>query len=64
MPVDPNSMQLGITIEESAKLKKRIWAIFYTWDHAARRECSLLNISMKILRIAVQNQLAEFAQLR
>jgi hypothetical protein len=63
MPVDPNSVELGIAVEESAELKERVWAVFNSRDHAAWGKRSLLHVSVEVLRVTVQHQLAEFVQL-
>jgi hypothetical protein len=63
MPVYPDPVKLCITVEEGPKLKKRIRTVLDTGDHAARRECSLFNISVEVLGIAVQDQLPKLLQL-
>jgi hypothetical protein len=51
MPVYSDAVQLRISVKKGAKLEKRIWAIFNTGDHAARRECSLFHVPMEVFGI-------------
>lgn len=56
-------MILGVPVEEHAELQKRIWAIFDSWHHATWREGSLLYITMEVLWVLVQSELAEIVHL-
>ena len=49
-------MILSIAIEEHAELKKWVGTVLDTWNHAARREGGLLNITVVVLGVLVENQ--------
>lgn len=61
--VDTNSMILRVSVEEHAELQEWIWAVFDTWHHAAWRECCLLDVSVEVLGVLVQNHAAEVMHL-
>lgn len=60
MQVDANTMVLGIAVEEHAELEQRIWRILDAWHHASRRKGGLLDITVEVFRVLVQNEPAEF----
>lgn len=61
--VDADAVVLRVSVEEHTKLQQRIRTVFDTGDHAAGRECCLLDISVEILGILVQDHAAEVMHL-
>jgi hypothetical protein len=59
MPIHSNSVKLSVTIEEGTELKKRVRTIFNAWDHTARRERSLFDVPVEVLRVAVKDKLSK-----
>lgn len=59
MQIDADTVVLSITIKEHAELQQWIRTIFDTWDHAAWRERGLLDVTVEILGVFVQYELAE-----
>jgi hypothetical protein len=63
MQIDPDPVILCVTIEEHAKLQQRIRAVLDPRHHASRREGGLFYVSVEVLGVLVQDQLAKFMQL-
>ena len=55
MQIHTDAMVLCIAVEEHAELKQRVWAVFNTRHHAARRESCLLDITVEVLRVLVED---------
>jgi len=62
MQVDTDAVVLGITVKEHAELEKSIWAVLNTWNHCSRRERGLLDVTMVVLRVLVQDNLSELLE--
>ena len=62
MQVDTNAVVLSIAVEEHAELEKRVGAVLDTWDHGTGRERCLLDITVVVLRVLVQDNLSELLE--
>jgi len=62
MQVDTNAVVLSITVEEHAELEKSVRAVLDTWDHGTGRERCLLDITVVVLRVLVQDDLSELLE--
>ena len=60
MQIDANPVILCVTIEKHSELQQRIRAVLNPRHHASRREGGLFYISVEVLRVFVQDQLAKF----
>jgi hypothetical protein len=45
-----------VAVEPHAVLEKRVWGVLDTRDHGARRESRLLDVTVVVLRVLVQDQ--------
>ena len=61
--IDADAMILSIAVEEHAELEERIWAVFNTWYHAARRKGGLFNIAMEVLGVLVEDEATKLVHL-
>lgn len=64
MQIDTDPMILRIAVEEHTELKERVRTVFDAWDHASRRKRRLFDISVEVLWVPVQDEFAEFMQLK
>ena len=60
MQIDTDTVILGITVEEHAKLEQRVRAILDARYHASRGECRLLDVAMVVLWVLVEDKIPEF----
>lgn len=63
MQIDTNPVILCVTVEEHAELQQRIRAVLNSRHHASWREGGLFYVSVEVLGILIQDQLAKFMQL-
>ena len=54
--VDTDTMILSVSVEEHAELEEGIGGVFYAWDHAARGEGGLLDVSMIVLWVFIEHE--------
>ena len=55
MKIYANAVILCISIKEHTELKEGIRTVLNTWHETSRRESGLLNVTVEVFRILIEN---------